>query len=631
MKRAGFRNGVGLIIIGVLSVFVSASKLESATTTKAKGGDSPALKQFEDRLLANAAEDQLKKVVKSGRYAQLRNRLETVIMARLCCGKLKSLNGLNALLFGYRACEYLPLVGKLKNGEQLSEWLLEHRDVSRLLFRAIADGFDPKKAMSNMRELVDACEKDVLSYPDLAVAFATSHPHRPHIKPPARASMVDCFKWYTRAKVNFCYDLKKMPYELSRHLADSRLTLAERQWAARKYARHARRARTFFDLTYDDDHFRRGKPKKISKLPFTLQNLHKVGGVCIEQAYYAMSICQTFGRPAAMVYGRGIRGYHAWVAALEIRGRRAYWDCKTGRYKYDRYYVGTVWDPVTGRSMLDCELMLVGAAAQLSLRRREEADLSTTLAQMVAAKLKDKPKPDMGALKKLIEDYGKSIDQDWKIEMPECKYELNLALVEKLLNMAIDSNLAHKGVWELIIKLRKDDTLPVDHLSQFFDVLTGKTAKSYPDYSAVMVMRIVPTIDDAAKRMKVYSKAVGIYGRRPDLKGRILIAAGDDCLEKQKDKEKAVKFYMYAATTGIKVPDVALTATAKAESVFRKAKKLDQAIRMYKRLWASTSNTGGQNIAKSQTVYYQFGARLAKLLEETGNEAAAKAVSKKIN
>ena len=66
------------------------------------------------------------------------------------------------------------------------------------------------------------------------------------------------------------------------------------------------------------------------------------------------------------------------------------------------------------------------------------------------------------------------------------------------------------------MKLREADRIPADHLNGFFQVLVDRTAKRYPDYSCLMVMKIARTLPDPAHREKVYQRAITVYGKRPD-------------------------------------------------------------------------------------------------------------------
>ena len=635
--------GLRRVAVSFLAVAVACGALcgQSATAPSAAVKVKPTTRRVrkpragDEGWLSKVMLAELERFSATGEYRALGSRTCEAILARLTCGETQKLGSLNDLVYVLRACRYLPLAEKTAGGKKFARWLVSQRAVARRMFRALAEVPSPQKAMERLQELHAANEKAVLAYPDLAVAFATSQPMRLPRKLVSPASTLEAFSWYTRLKLPFRYDLRKMPYEISRYVANSRLSLKERQWAMAAYARHKNPARSYFDLRYDYEHFRRGRPKKIANLPYTLPNLRQAGGVCLDQAYYAAEVCKSIGIPSAIVTGAGSSGLgHAWVACLKVArgGRSAVWDVHTGRYRVHRYYSGNVVSPVTGKEMHDSEFILVGAAAQLPLIRREEADSAVLLARLVDLADRESVEAKLAALKKLAATYNQhrakgapEAATDWI--KPQRK--LGLKLVEDLIGQAIQRNLAHRPAWELIIELRKNDRLPVDHLGRFFDVLVTRTAKQYPEYSCLMAMRILPTIPTPSRRENVYRRALKLYGWRPDLQGRLLIALGDDYRQQDK-KDQALAAYGQAATKSLKVPEVVLKATGRAEEMLVAANRRDVAIQMYRRLFAETRPRKVATAFREQTSYYRLGKRLADLLEDAGRADEAKRIRAKI-
>ncbi len=612
----------------------------------------PTDRKFDDSWLGEIALEQLKQTVlaqgeslQTGKkYLELAGLMEKAMLARLTCGHVDELKALNDMVFVLRACKHLPLTYGIAGDGKFAKWLIEHRAVSHRMFRAVEDIRLPEDALKNLYELIKAEEKTVIEYPDLAVAFATSLPMKHYRPQPEAASMLDSFRWYTDPKAKFFrYDLKKMPYEISRYLATSRLNIKERKWAVTNYSKTAKPARSYFDLKYDDDHYFKGKLKKIADIPYTLPNLRRVGGVCIEQAYYAAEVNRALGVPATIVCGRGDSGgSHAWVACLELTkgGDKAEWDSQTGRYESQLYYTGTVNEPATGKEILDCELAIVGAAACLSLNRREQADAATALAGIVE-KARDKiAEGDLSVLEKLAQQYnqnpaktkdGKDVQkQRAQTGWIKAERKIDLALVEDLIAGAIEQNLAHSPVWEFIIRLAKADRLPADHLDRFFEILVTRTAKQYPDYSCRLIMRIVPTIADPQRREKVYKNTINTYGKRVDLQGWILIAIGED-YQRQDKKKQAMQAYEQAAGRCANLAEIVLEASGRAESMFIEVKRRDLAIKMYGSLFARAKKAKAQSAFRRQTAHYQLGRRLAQLLKDDGKMSAARRIEKQIN
>ena len=593
-------------------------------------GDTPGV---DDAWLAKITLSELEKSAETGKYDELAKRVKDAVLGRLSLGNVEDLTALADMIYVHRACKYSKLAPETKDGAALYKWVLSKRPVARLLFRALGDINRPAGALDALSELKTANEKAVLAYPELAVAFATSRSSRgwfrdKQLKP---ASMVEAFKYYTTNR--FRYDLKKMPYELSRFLADTTLSIPERRWALGKYRNYSNPAKTYFDIKYDVTHYRKGAPKKISRVPFTLPNLRKVGGVCIEQAYYASEVCKALGMPATVVTGRGAGGAsHAWVACLRITpgGKRVAWDSRTGRYKAHRYHVGQLWNPATGEALPDSELALLGRAVLLPLRQREAADAAIALAKIACDLSHEDKVADMTALQAFAKLCAERI-KDAKAPDPAslaAKVKINMSVVEDLVSTALARNLAQSSAWNLLIDLRSRDLLEVSHLDRFFDVLISKTAKAFPDYSCEMVLKIVPTIPDAKKRLSVYKKAVSVYARRPDLTGRITIATGDDYLN-QNDRQTALKVYQSTAIKYVDLAMVVVPAARKAETLLTGAGKTKTAILLYSSLFKRARKPGKTAFFR-QTTYYQLGARLAELLESAGRTSSAKKIRKAI-
>jgi hypothetical protein len=569
------------------------------------------------------------------RYGQLSEHILDVLLDRVALGPIDDLGAVNDAVYVLSACRYLPLVEKLDGGAALADWLVARPAVARVLFRALPAGDEAAgKSLATFKELLDAEPEAVEAYANLAAAFATAQPHGRHGKPPRPCSLLDAFRYYTRSGVSFRYDLKTMPFELSRYLADSRLSLAERKWAVDQYAKHPNPARAYFDLRYDIDHLRKGSPKRISALEYTLPNLRKVGGVCIDQAYYAEQVCKSLGIPATIVVGRGRGGVgHAWFACLRVThaGRLAEWDCRTGRYDAHKYYTGQVVNPATGETLLDSELMLTGKSTFLPLEKREGATSAVLLARLVDQAAKDAADRDLTALRALSKDHPPKEEREAAArglgtEPPPRTRKLDAAVVRELIELSLRSNLVYRPAWETIIELRQAGRLPAADLDHFFGVLIEQTGRDFPEYSCDMVLRVIPTLENPKHRVRMFTSAAGSYGRRPDLRGRVLTALGDEFVGLG-NHVAAVQAYQQAAEAAIQVPQVVTAATSKAEDLLVQNGRLDMAIGMYQRLFQRAPRTGRLSEAfTAQTTRQVLGLRLAALLRQAGKENDARRI-----
>jgi hypothetical protein len=436
--------------------------------------------------------------------------------------------------------------------------------------------------------------------------------------------------------VKFRYDPSKLPYELARYLADTRLAIEEREWAARHYRHASTPAKCYFDVQYDREHSYQGRPKKMAGRPYTLANLKEHGGVCEDQAYYAAHVCKALGIPATVVMGRGTSGIgHAWVAAVAATDRRrgAVWDVRTGRYPTHNYYTGTVRDPASGKTFLDSGLILAGNCLAQPLSQREEADAALYAARLLHAEPGRSWKPDVAALTRAAAEYvensrasGRSRPRmSWA--RPERKTRRQW--IEGLLSASIRRNLAQKKAWDFLVSLRKSGFLPAARLNPFFDVLIDKTSRSFPAFSCRLVLGVVPTVDERRKRIRLYKACLQRYGKRPDLAGEILVAVGDEFLA-QGDSGKAVEAYGKAARKAAHVPDVALAATKKAEDLLCKAGREESAVQLYLQLLGGVRRHRSVQF-REETMHYRLSMRLAGLYRRMGKNAQAASIVKDLN
>jgi hypothetical protein len=194
----------------------------------------------------------------------LESHLSELAMAWLATDRMEAFELGNELVHAMRACTYMALLEDPgdKDGQELAKWLLEHEEVRRVLFRAIGEARSPGECLKQFRQLQGFEPAKVLEYPNLAAAFATAAPAKHYREQPEPATLLESFLYYADAKRQFCYNLKKMPYELSRYLADTRMAVGEREWAYKRYARAKDPGAAYFHVKYDMAYFKEHKDKK---------------------------------------------------------------------------------------------------------------------------------------------------------------------------------------------------------------------------------------------------------------------------------------------------------------------------------------------------------------------------------
>ena len=618
-----------------------------ALAAGAMGQDSrPAPKEMPDAWLSELALRKLAEAAKTGQYKPLQDEMAKVVLGRLAAAGTPNLDALNDVLYVTNACEFLRAAEPLPDGRSFAQWLVSHRNVGRLLFRTLAYDRPRARGVKELHAIWQAEPKLVAEYANLAVAFATASPESTPgdlVKP---ATPVQAFTWYIKHCRQPRFDLRTMPFELSRYLACTSLSLAERNWAQTTYAKETNADHVYTALKYDMDYVKLGTSKKISNLPFTLPNLRQVGGVCLERAYYAAEVFRSMGVPSVMICGLGTRGGHAWLGYLRTSpdGKSVAWDTTTGRYTEDRYFVGELFDPVHRAVTNDCELCISVTALLFPLRQREHAATAWQLACQADAFVGDTGGADVsgGALARLAGEFNAlphagatawpagaaprtAPDVDLASLAPTRR--IDASIVESLLTQALDNNMALNGAWSLAIDLGEKKRLSVDRVGRLVNILLQKTAVEYPDYGCSRALRLIETFPDSTQKAELYDRAAKIFSHRPDLTARCLIAAGNACLAADKERAAVACYERAVQATQNKAPSALMEAMGAMEALFRKNNKLKAAIALYDHYYQQSHAMDMTSPFRTASERYRLGSHLVELLQETSQDAAAKKIS----
>ena len=153
------------------------------------------------------------------------------------------------------------------------------------------------------------------------------------------------------------YPLRQLaPAELI-YVVDAPVPVSELEWAQRRVRGSAASwGRKFYDITYSyyraDGGLLNWNPEEM----YTLENIQRLGGICVDQAYFAAVTAKAHGIPSMYFSGTGRRGDHAWFGYMRRRGR---WELDAGRYFQDNYVTGYAIDPQTRRHLSDHEIDLL--------------------------------------------------------------------------------------------------------------------------------------------------------------------------------------------------------------------------------------------------------------------------------
>ena len=148
-----------------------------------------------------------------------------------------------------------------------------------------------------------------------------------------------------------------LPWEFLIYMVNDRTPRAEREWAVENFvARRSMYGKCYSDVPYDREMLKTGsRVCRLAGSEYSLPNLLQLGGVCAMQADFAARVGKSIGVPAEYVRGESAGGdHHAWVMWVELkhvsRTGISFTLESHGRYRGDKYYVGHLRDPQTGRT-----------------------------------------------------------------------------------------------------------------------------------------------------------------------------------------------------------------------------------------------------------------------------------------
>ena len=225
----------------------------------------------------------------------------------------------------------------------------------------------PGQALTNLIRLSEANAADLHEYAALGVAyslvfdqpFPQNWPHGQvahDAVPIGDLDIVKRFNFYVQANRDKKteQDLTTLSFENLKFLVDSEVSLSELAYAQKNKTSYSQFADVYFSIQYDTT--RVSATSAVYVWPnssYTLADIAKDGGICIDQAYYADTIGKGRGIPTIRFTGYGMDGAHAWMGYLSNSGK---WELDVGRYEQQDFPKGFAVDPQTWQPIDDSTL-----------------------------------------------------------------------------------------------------------------------------------------------------------------------------------------------------------------------------------------------------------------------------------
>ncbi len=382
----------------------------------------------------------------------------------------------------------------------LTEWLLGETKFTAALLDAFAPEDSPVRAFRVLGQLRKRFgERKLLNCAGLAIAFAVVWDGEEPVS--KKFDACDSFAYYVSPGSPMAFDVQNLPYEPALFLACAEAAPEERAWASQKYKRPRTMSAVYHGPPYDME-FLFGKPKKIDRQEYTLENLLKYGGVCGDRAYFCANVARSWGIPAARISGVGERGGHAWTGYIRPGTQGRYvWELGCGRYEYDRYYTGSTRDPQTRKRINDYELSMRTLGCSLSEDKVRIAGGYELLAGLL----------------------------EQRKQFP---------LVRWAVEQALRNNRFNLSAWERATRLCKEGVFDAAYADRLMDLALEK----FPDeldfcYGVFTAMMATVPKEQAQRQKRLFLQARNFFKARPDLTSSIGAAYGDYLLETGKKRE----------------------------------------------------------------------------------------------
>lgn len=257
-----------------------------------------------------------------------------------------------------------PIAGLLT--EDMRNWLLSDREFSETFFSQVTSYDCLPKVMEILQTLWSADARVFADYEQLACAVALVYDepppsHWPHWQVSEKAlprrlpQPLEAFKFLIDADQRrvTLQKLGALSAGELKFVVDLAAPFAELTWAQKTVkVPLGELVKSYSSVGYRHDRIREDS-YTWPEDSYSLEEILKQGGICVDQAYYATQAGKARGVPTLLFSGAGQDGRHAWFGYL---GTNRQWVFDAGRYAEQKYVTGETFDPQTWLRLSDHEL-----------------------------------------------------------------------------------------------------------------------------------------------------------------------------------------------------------------------------------------------------------------------------------
>jgi hypothetical protein len=529
--------------------------------------------------------------------------------------------------------------------QDLVKYLRAHDELGRLLAFGLRSNENGSAVFSLMDRLRHERPRQVEALPNLAVALCLvrDRPLHEHINEntTTAADPLDVFDFYVAHENQMLYGIRGMPVELLVYVVDTTATIDEMNWALRKYAGTADVGHLFFTITYDYEYLEGKAPKKLDVAGFSLQNILKVGGVCVDQAYFATTVGKAIGVPTAIAGAASAEAGHAWVGYLAVRGRTAAWDFDSGRYAAYKGVRGNVTDPQSGRGIADSTVSMLGDMIGTTVEQRQTAVAMTDAARIL---LGPSGQADTGESARYRNSHLMDADatlgqNDFVVpEVPDALPKNVIAKLPKprvtsaatgleLIEMGLKQYASYPPAWDLIATLATKDELSDAQKKTWADLVQRLCGQRHPDFALAVLDPMIANVKDPNTQSAMWDTVFAMMKNRADLAAQVRLQQAALWRDRG-NLARAGQCYEDVINRYINAGPFALTAVEGAESVLRAMGQPAKVLDLYANAFRMVTKPGLSMSSEfiKQSNWYKLREAYAKKLEEAGQTQMAEAI-----
>ena len=303
--------------------------------------------------------------------------------------------------------------------------------------------------------------------------------------------------------------IQYVPWEFLVYVVNHKTPEPERIWAGQNYlTKRAMFGKCYSEVPYDYEMLNSGSASaKLNSRDYTLPNLREFGGVCAMQADFAARVGKSMGVAAEYVRGESAgNDLHAWVMWVELKQATPTGLVFTleshGRYRGDKYYVGKLDDPQTGRQITDRDMELRLQTVGLDTLAKRQTQLA-------------------------MQVYPQICDRE----------QLDTTQRLTLLAGVLAANPGSEEAWFAITKLARQCSGQKQHSKQFAAAAERlfTTFARCPDFTWKVFDDLAAYQADAKQRSAIYERLIVMYeaAERPDLACEARLKWADMVVEQQ--------------------------------------------------------------------------------------------------